>query len=238
MPSTTSPTRRAQRREATLGEIRDAARSLLAEAGPDAVTLRGIATRLGMAPAGVHYYYASRDELLTVLIIDAFDELAAATGGAAGGAGPCRSWTQAWNDAALGYRAWAMAHPELFQLAHGATATRLKSRPGLLDAKNRAVRALTDPLIAAVTDGEIVPSGGPPIPRVLRAHLRRYADAAGVPGDPHLQLFLLQAYTLVHGAVVLAVTGSLPRELLEDDSLFRAQLARVLPVTPIGADDD
>lgn len=238
MPSFTPPTRRAQRREATLAEIRDTARALLAESGPDAVTLRGIATRLGMAPAGVHYYYASRDDLLTAIIIGAFDELAAVTTGAAQSGGPRRAHTQVWTDAALTYRAWAMANPELFQLAHSATATHLKSRPGLLEAKNRAVRALTDPLAAAVASSEIdLSSSTVPISPALRGQLQRYADAAAVPSDPHLQLFLLQAYTLVHGAVVLAVTGSLPRELLEDDSLFQAQLARLLPNAPSSPGD-
>jgi AcrR family transcriptional regulator len=232
VPSSSPPTRRAQRREATLAEIRGTARALLAESGPDAVTLRGIAARLGMAPAGVHYYYASRDDLLTAVITAAFDELAAATAAAAGTGGPHCARTQAWTGAALAYRAWAMASPELFQLAHSATATRLKSRPGLLEAKNRAVRALTDPLAAAVASGEIALPASTAISPALRGQLQRYAAAAAVTSDPHLQLFLLQAYTLVHGAVVLAATGSLPRELLEDDSLFRAQLARLLPDPP------
>jgi AcrR family transcriptional regulator len=225
VPSTTSPTPRAQRREATLVDIRTAARSLLAESGVEAVTLRGIATRLGMASAGVHYYYPSRDELLAALIIDAFDELAATTAQAGD-----RHAThgQAWTQAALAYRTWAMTHPELFQLAHSAIATRLKDRPGLLDAKDRAVRALTDPLAAAIRSGEIDLPPGPPLPRPLRTHFRHWADAAGVPADPALLLFLVHAYTLIHGAVTLDVTGSLPRELLKDDALFRAHLGRVL----------
>lgn len=206
-------------------EIREAARALLHDAGADAVTLRGIAAHLGMASAGVHYYYASRDELLTALIIDAFDELAEGTVAVE----PRRADAMAWIDAALAYRTWALRNPELFQLAHSATATRLKGRPGLLEAKDRAARALIEPLAAAIAHGQLRPvTEGVQITRTLRDQLRRYADATSGLRDPYLQLFLLQAYTLVHGAVVLAVTGSLPRELLEDDSLFRAQVAQVL----------
>lgn len=205
-------------------EIREAARVLLAEAGPDAVTLRGIAARLGMASAGVHYYYPSRDELLAAVIIDAFDDLALATSTR----GARSSSSQSWPDAALGYRAWAMEHPELFQLAHSATATRLKDHPGVLDAKDRAVRALTDPLARAIASGEVEPPAGPPVSAALRKHFRRWGEMVDLPPDPQLLLFLVQAYTLVHGAVVLAVTGSLPRELLEDDVLFRAQLDRLV----------
>ena len=226
MPSTTTPTRRAQRREATFIEIRDAARVLLAESGPDAVTLRGIATRLNMAPAGVHYYYPTRDELLTALIVEAFDDLAAKTTAASSRR---RKQVHAWTDAALAYRTWAMTQPAMFELAHSATATRLKSHPALLNAKNRAVRALTDPLAAAISCSEIELPTTRPIPAALRRHFHLWASQAGVPRDPQLLLFLVQAYTLVHGAVVLAVTGSLPRELLQDDVLFRAQLACILP---------
>ena len=211
---------------ATLVEIRNTARALLAESGPDAITLRGIATQLGMASAGVHHYYASRDDLLTALVIDAFDELAATTEAAGG---RHRTRVRTWTAAAQAYRTWAVIHPELFQLAHSSTAARLKDRPGLLDAKDRAVRALTDPLAAAVTSGEIGLPPGPPVPPALRDHFRRWADAAAVPRDPQLLLFLVQAYTLVQGAVILAVTDGLPRELLEDDALFRAQMERVLP---------
>lgn len=97
MSPVTASTRREQRRAATLVDIRTAARTLLAEGGPDVVTLRGIAARLGMASAGVHYYYASRDELLTALVIDAFDDLARLTDGASCGR---RTRKQAWTEAA------------------------------------------------------------------------------------------------------------------------------------------
>ena len=218
--------RRARRREDTALEIRQAAREILAESGVEAVTLRGIAARLGMAATGVHYYFAARDDLLSALVIEAFDELAAVTTAAARGR---RAAPAAWTRAATAYRAWALANTELFQLAHSATATRLKDRPGLLPAKDRAVRALTDPLGRAIADGSLVlPADPPPVPATLRRQLLRWSRAADVPDDPQLVLFLLQAYTLVHGAVLLAATGSLPRELLEDDSLFRMQLARLL----------
>ena len=224
LPATT-PTRRARRRDATLADIREAARALLHDAGADAVTLRGIAARLGMAPAGVHYYFASRDELLTALIIDAFDEIATTIAAVEGRRSPAAAWTAG----ASAYRSWALQNPNLFLLAHSATAARLKDRPGLLDAKDRAARALIEPLAAAIADGQLgSATEGVRFTRTLRDQLRRYADATSGPRDPRRQLLLLQAYTLVHGAVVLAVTGGLPRELLEDDSLFQAQLAMVL----------
>src|SRR5579875_3092005 len=104
MPRPAGPTRRQQRREATLAEIRAAARAALAAEGPDAVTLRGIATDLGMAPAGVHYYFSTRDDLIAAVIVDAFDDLATVTSVAVDGATGASSWVAA----ALAYRRWAL----------------------------------------------------------------------------------------------------------------------------------
>lgn len=221
-----APTRRQQRRDATVAEIRAAARAALAADGPDAVTLRGIATRLGMAPAGVHYYFPSRDDLIAALIVDAFDELTAATASDADDrpAGP-----SLWVEAALAYRTWALDNAERFSLAHSATAARLKGRPGLLDAKDRAVRALMTPLEAAVAAGQVSPPATTGrITPGLRSQLRAWSNAAGLRQDHHLLLYLLQAYTVVQGAVLLTITASLPRELLAGDELFRAQLDLVL----------
>ena len=190
------------------------------------MALRRIATHLGMAPAGVHYYFPTRDDLIATLIVDAFDELAAVTRGAVdgGATGP-----SSWVEAALAYRGWALDNPELFSLAHSATAARLKDRPGLLDAKDRAVRALMDPLEAAVTTGHLTPPASPArITTGLRSQLRAWSGAAGVPGEQRLLLYLLHAYTVIQGTIFLTITSSLPRELLTGDDLFRAQLDLVL----------
>jgi len=225
MPPPAGSTRRQQRREATLAEIGAAARAALAAEGPDAVTLRGIATHLGMAPAGVHYYFPTRDDLIAAVIVDAFDDLAAVTEAAVDGTtGP-----SSWREAALACRRWALDNPELFALAHSTTAARLKERPGLLDAKDRAVRALMNPLAAAVAAGQLRPPATPGrITAALRSQLGAWSAAAGVPGEQRVLLYLVHAYTVVQGSILLSINASLPRELLAGDEVFRAQLELVL----------
>ena len=225
MAAPTGPGRRERRRRETLEEIRRRARQVLATRGADALTLRGLASDMGMAATGVHYYFSSRDDLLLALIIEGFDDLAAAV--ARGG--PGRPADDRWRAGASAYVSWAQGNPELFQLLHSSTATRLKGRPGLLDAKDRAVRALTAPLLDGVASGELVAPDvagalGPP----LRRHLRDWAQAAAITVDPELQLAAVHAYTVVHGHAALVVTGSLPRELLNDGALLEAHLELVL----------
>ncbi|MBP7972368.1 MAG: WHG domain-containing protein [Candidatus Nanopelagicales bacterium] len=68
---------RAANRERITEAILQAARAQLAERGASAISLRAIARQLGMSSSAVYRYFPSRDELLTVLIIDAYDSLGA-----------------------------------------------------------------------------------------------------------------------------------------------------------------
>ena len=61
------------RRAAVVEEIKAAARAQLAERGAAALSVRHVARELGMSSSGMYRYFASRDELLTALIIDAYD---------------------------------------------------------------------------------------------------------------------------------------------------------------------
>ncbi|BEP11699.1 TetR/AcrR family transcriptional regulator [Acidothermaceae bacterium B102] len=206
---------RARLRVETKATIVAQAKDLLATGGLDALSLRRIGLELGMVPSGIHYYFASRDALLGAVIVDTFQEIAAAALSAATSPDPL----QAWTSGARAYHRWAMANAELWHLAHSRTATSLKDSSGLLPAKDSAVRALMGPLLnrmpAAVTT-EVDP--------VLTEHLADWARAIGQQPDPARQLMIVRLYTLLHGHVHLAVTGSLPRELLRDETLLDAHL--------------
>src|SRR5215469_135252 len=76
---TRSLARSAERARAEItSEILDAGRRHLATDGAAGLSLRAIARELGMASSAVYRYVASRDELLTRLIIGAYDALGAA----------------------------------------------------------------------------------------------------------------------------------------------------------------
>src|ERR1700743_118342 len=59
-------------------EIKEEARRQLAEAGAGGLSLRAVARELGMVSSALYRYSPSRDELLTALIIDAYDAIGAA----------------------------------------------------------------------------------------------------------------------------------------------------------------
>src|SRR5260370_25131803 len=68
--------RRDRRRQETIDEIKDTARSQLAEGGPAGISMRAIARHLAMTASAVHYYFPSHQALLDALIVDGFTSLA------------------------------------------------------------------------------------------------------------------------------------------------------------------
>ena len=67
--------RRDRRRLDTREEILVAARELLLEVGPEALSLRQVARRADFSPAALYTYFASRDEIVAALFAESFERL-------------------------------------------------------------------------------------------------------------------------------------------------------------------
>ena len=98
--------KRQETREKIEAQIIELGRRHLVTEGAAGLSLRAIARDLGMVSSAVYRYVASRDDLLTLLLVDAYSELADAVdrAGAAAG-GPWREQLLAMAHAA---RAWAV----------------------------------------------------------------------------------------------------------------------------------
>lgn len=115
-PDVTAPVpRRARVRAATEVEIRQVARRLLVRDGLREVTLRAIATEMGLTAPALYRYYPSHDDVLAAVTVDCFAELVTALRDAQAAEAPedagavmlatCRA-----------FRDWALAHPAEFGL--------------------------------------------------------------------------------------------------------------------------
>jgi AcrR family transcriptional regulator len=82
-------------------EILDAARALLLEEGPDAVTLGSVSGRLGMTKPALYHYFPSKEaltrSLVAALIDEEVDELEAAVERAGPGENPIASMIRAFH---------------------------------------------------------------------------------------------------------------------------------------------
>lgn len=89
-------------------DVKQAALRQLADAGPEGLSINAIARELGVSGPALYRYFASRDALLTELIVDAYDDLADALAAARDLPAFARA-----------YRAWALAQPHRYRLLYG-----------------------------------------------------------------------------------------------------------------------
>src|ERR1700678_3951868 len=73
-------------------EIKEEARRRFADSGAGGLSLRAVARELGMVSSALYRYYPSRDDLLTALIIDAYDAIGEAGEQAIADEKPDESW--------------------------------------------------------------------------------------------------------------------------------------------------
>lgn len=111
------PTRRQRVRAATVVEIKATAMRMLREHGAD-LRFADIARDMGMTAPALYRYFADRDELLSALMVDGFEELSAALTAALDEAAP-DDLAGRIRAAAVAYRDFARADPSRFSLLFG-----------------------------------------------------------------------------------------------------------------------
>jgi AcrR family transcriptional regulator len=105
--------RRERLRRATVAEIHAAARTLLVEQGPAAVTVNAVARAVGISGPALYHYYAGHDELVGAVTADFFRELAGAMEQARDRHAD-RPLDERILSVCRAMRGWATAHPAEF----------------------------------------------------------------------------------------------------------------------------
>ncbi|WP_255768672.1 TetR/AcrR family transcriptional regulator [Pseudarthrobacter sulfonivorans] len=224
-------TPRERARAQTIADIVRLGRDHLATHGAAALSLRAVARDLGVVSSAVYRYVANRDELLTLLLVDAYNELGDAVD-AAVNARPERDFAGRFTALGLAVRGWALREPARYGLLFGspvpgyqapasqttAPGTRVIYRlVGILDAAYRA-GDLTPPACAAV-----VP---PPVPPALAADFETIRAELGLAVPDVLVANGVLAWTSLFGAVSFEVFGQYGSETFSArDELFEHHLA-------------
>lgn len=105
--------RRSAQREALL----DAASEMLVHGGPDAISLRKLANRVGASTMAVYTAFGGKEGLITALFEEAYDRLAAAEEAVPQNREPLRLL----HDLALAYRSFALKNPSYYALMISST---------------------------------------------------------------------------------------------------------------------
>ena len=135
------PTKREQARAETNQAILRVGRQQLGEVGAAALSLRAVARELGMVSSAIYRYVASRDELLTLLIDDAYNSLGVAVETSVG-ATPDEPPLERWVSAAVAIRGWALEHRNEYSLLYGSPVPGYAAPESTSISGTRASRAL------------------------------------------------------------------------------------------------
>lgn len=223
---TVAPTRRARLRALTLAEIKQHALDQITQDGAAALSLNGIAREMGMSGPAIYRYFASRDDLLAVLVADAWNDLADALETAAAGARR-RTPPGRLRAVADAYREWAVAHPHRYRLALATPYGSGKLAPqDTIPAAHRCMLVILDVVVEL---GPLV-DPRPGAIRALDAQLNRWA-ASREGGDELAPVTLELAvllWTRAHGLVSLELEGVFDSMGLDPALLFRAEIDHLL----------
>ena len=110
--------KRAATRAANMDRIKAVARQHLEQSGASGLSLREVAREMNQTSSALYRYFATRDELLTALILDAYNDLGAATERAAARVDRA-DYLGRWRAATRAIRRWAKAHPHEYALIFG-----------------------------------------------------------------------------------------------------------------------
>jgi AcrR family transcriptional regulator len=223
-------TKRRETRERIETQIIELGRRHLVEHGAAGLSLRAIARDLGMVSSAVYRYVSSRDELLTLLLVDAYSDLANEVDRARDAMAE-EAWSEDVIAIAHAARSWAITHPASWALLYGspvpgyhAPAERTVG-PG-----TRVIGTLFDAVAAGIATGDIMLTNHV-APQPVSSDFERLRHEFGFPGDDSVIAKCFALWAGVVGAISLEVFGQYGADTLSDvATVFDTQVRLLLAV--------
>lgn len=221
MPEVSAPrtARDVARRELTRA-ILASARQQLAEVGPAALSVRALARDLGMASSAVYRYFTSRDELLTAMLIEAYDELGSAVEQADAEVTRRKNLRERWSRVCHAIRDWAVAQPHEYALLYGTPV------PGYAAPDATVPAAARVPLVMLALAHEAQKARRPltttslAVPRSEHRALAGIRDLTDFTIDDERLVRCLMAWSNLFGHISLELFGHMHRGVLDYDAHF------------------
>ena len=215
-----APKTRAENRAEQTRAILDRARAQLAEVGPAALSVRQIARDVGMVSSAVYRYFPSRDELLTALIVEAYDELGAAVEAADAQVRRRTDRAKRFLAWAHAIRAWALANPHEYALLYGSPVPGYVAPDDTVSSAGRITGLMLALAAESQLAGDVLATPTRKLSAKERSALSPVRDAIGTPIDDERMLRWLMAWSTVFGHLSLELFGHMHRGVLDYDAHF------------------
>jgi AcrR family transcriptional regulator len=208
---------RARVRAEMTEEIKAAARRHLAADGAN-LSLRAVARELGMVSSALYRYFASRDELLTALIVDAYDALGSAAERAEAAVDRADLLGR-WLAACNAVREWALDNPHEYALIYGSPVPGYQAPTDTVPPASRVPVLITAILRDGFEAGKLPAESGEAVPPAMRADLTALVEQVS-PGLPtSLMARGMTGWLQLFGAVSFELFGQL-NNVVEDRATF------------------
>jgi AcrR family transcriptional regulator len=221
--------KRQESRERIEAQIIEVGRRHLLTHGPAGLSLRAVAREVGMVSSAVYRYVASRDELLTLLLVDAYSDLADAVDRARAAASPPSSWRDDIGAIAHAVRDWALEHPARWALLYGSPVPGYHAPAEQTVAPGtRVVRVFFEAVADGITAGDIASTNNLAA-QPLSSDYGRVREEFGFDGDDAVVAKCFLLWAAVVGAISLEVFGGYGADTLtQPRAVFDAQLGLLL----------
>jgi AcrR family transcriptional regulator len=213
-------------RQSNYDSIKAIARQQMIAHGTAGISLRGIARDMGITAPAIYNYYPRLDDLITALLVDAFNGLADSIDSAITSAGTHREQLLQGSNA---YRSWANANKADFQLIYG------NPIPNYEAPREVTVPLATRPLVsfyrvmmeAYQANRLNIPPEYASVPKSIEDYVSdflypQYPQTMEMPMSLYYLMTVL--WTRIHGTVMLEIFGHLEPSLGDVDIFFEQEI--------------
>lgn len=218
---------RARMRAELTAEIKDEARRQLAAEGAPALSLRAVTRTLGMSSSAIYRYFPSRDDLLTALIVDAYDAVGAAAEEADAGC-PRSDHGGRWRAVGRAVRRWAVDNPHEYALVYGSPVPGYRAPEDTVGPASRVTLVLARLVDDAARAGTLTTDAGsgglPPLGEDGRAALHTLVDLAFPGVSAEVAGRAVAAWTQLFGMISFELFGHFHNVIDDVDPVFDRML--------------
>jgi AcrR family transcriptional regulator len=215
---------RARVRAEMVEEIKATGRRHLAEQGAANLSLRAVAREMGFVSSAVYRYFASRDELLTALILDGYNALGTAVEQAEATVDRA-DLTARFVATCHATRDWARSRPHEYALLYGTPVPGYHAPRDTVGPAGRVPNLLGRILVDAASAGALRTPGDEKLSPGMHSEMQRLASSS-FPGVPPAVIARgLLVWTELFGAVSFDIFNRLEGIIEDRDGWFDHQIA-------------